>query len=392
MSNLIQQTILNKLLDKYEKSVSFIGKNKHQQSFRERIIKLFPKYEDISDFHTFEQVNNAIEELVRLEYISTTKTPANLYEEVELNVIHIEEIYLYLNRTNKRTMHEQLAKLLYRYKDKNIVLQQYCENQLIAIKKNKSVKYFKGNINEYEHLLKALAEVFLVKEETFIREFSIKIFGDSKTFDKIASNVESILLEYGDYPDEENVLAYVNLVKLPSYVFFKGKGKLIINGQVIDCSNFNADIGISMNMIKQIDTIEITGESLITIENLTTFHRYNAPNQFVIYLGGYHNEVRRELLKLMAQQNNMKQFYHFGDIDAGGLYILEHLKRRTGIAFKAYKMDKETLIKYKRYAKPLTDNDKKRLLKLKEQYINYEEVVNYMLENNIKLEQEAIQE
>lgn len=391
MSNLIQQKVLNRLLDKYEKSVSFIGKNKHQQSFKERIIKLFPKYEDHSDFNTFEQVNHAIEVLVHLDYISATKTPANLYEQVELNLLQIEKIYLYLNRSNKRTIQEEIAKLLHRYIGENSVLQKYCEDQLSAIKQNKSVKYFRGNLTEYENLLKALAAIFLIKEETFIREFSIKTFGDSKTFDKIASNVKSILLEYGDYPDEENVLAYVNLVKMPSYVYFKGSGKLIVNGEIIDCSKFNADIGISMNMIKQLETIEIIGDSVITIENLTSFHRYNVPNQFIIYLGGYHNEVRRELLKLMAQQNQEKIFYHFGDIDAGGLYILEHLKRRTGIPFIPFKMDKETLIQHKKYAKPLTQNDRDRLTNLKEKYLEYEDLLIYMLENNVKLEQESIQ-
>lgn len=392
MSNSIQQIILNRLLDKYEKSVSFIGKNKHQQSFKERVTKLFPKYEDHSDFNTFEQVNHAIDVLVHLDYISATKTPANIYEEVELNISQIEQIYYYLNRSNKKTVQEEIIKLLYRYKDKNSVLQQYCKDQLIAISENKSVKYFKGNITEYENLLKALSAIFFIKEETFVREFSIKTFGDSKIFDNIASNVESILFEYGDYPDEENILAYVNLVKMPSYVYFKGAGKLKVNGEIIDCSKFNADIGISMNMIKQLETIEIIGDSVITIENLTSFHRYNIKNQFIIYLGGYHNEVRREILTLMAQKNKNKNFYHFGDVDAGGFYILEHLKRRTGINFKAYRMDKETLVKYKNFAKPLTSNDKKRLLKLKEQFVHYEDVVNYMIENNMKLEQEAIQE
>lgn len=239
MSNSIQQKILNRLLDKYEKSVSFIGKNKHNQTFRERVTKLFPKYEDHADYNTFDQVNQAIDVLVHLNFISTTRTPTNTYEQVELNLLQIENIYLYLNRSNKRTIQEEITKLLYQYKDKNNVLRQYCEDQLSAIKQNKSVKYFKGNLTEYENLLKALTAIFLIKEETFIREFSIRTFGDSKTFDKIASNVKSILLEYGDYPDEENILAYVNLIKVPSYVYFKGTGKLKVNGEIIDCSKLD---------------------------------------------------------------------------------------------------------------------------------------------------------
>ncbi len=90
----------------------------------------------------------------------------------------------------------------------------------------------------------------------------------------------------------------------------------------------------------------------------------------------------------MYLQNNDIDFYHFGDIDAGGLYILNHLKRETGVDFKPYKMDINTIKMYAEFTRPLTENDRTRLLKLKNS--EYNEVVDYMLENNCKLEQEAI--
>ena len=80
---------------------------------------------------------------------------------------------------------------------------------------------------------------------------------------------------------------------------------------------------------------------------------------------------------------------HFGDIDAGGFYILEHLKTKTGIPFQPYRMNAETLKKYKKQAVPLTEHDRKRLQKLRQNPV-YSETIRYMLENNIKLEQEHI--
>ena len=135
MSNSIEQKILNRLLDKYETSASFIGKNKYQQSFKESVIKLFPQYEDHSDFIILERVNEAIDILVRLGYVKATKTNGILYKIVELNINQIEQIYKYINRTNKRKVHEDITNLLYRYKDKNHLMQQYCEEQLKAISK-----------------------------------------------------------------------------------------------------------------------------------------------------------------------------------------------------------------------------------------------------------------
>ena len=51
-------------------------------------------------------------------------------------------------------------------------------------------------------------------------------------------------------------------------------------------------------------------------------------------------------------------------------------------------MDISTLKKYSAYAKSLTENDKKRLERLSDTV--FSDTIKYMLENNCKLEQEAI--
>jgi hypothetical protein len=82
---------------------------------------------------------------------------------------------------------------------------------------------------------------------------------------------------------------------------------------------------------------------------------------------------------------------HFGDIDAGGLWIHHHLCEVTGINFELFSMSTNEL-KNKEYAScrhELSDNDRTRLQELKEIKI-YKEVVEYMLDNNVKLEQEII--
>ncbi|MFA7139221.1 MAG: Wadjet anti-phage system protein JetD domain-containing protein, partial [Bacteroidales bacterium] len=122
-------------------------------------------------------------------------------------------------------------------------------------------------------------------------------------------------------------------------------------------------------------------------ENLTSFHTFNEPNMFTIYLGGYHNKIRREFIKKMYEKNPNISYLHFGDIDAGGFYILEHLRRETGVDFKPYKMDIETIKSYKGYTKKLTENDRIRLNRLLDS--KYSNVIEFMLENNCKLEQES---
>ena len=60
------------------------------------------------------------------------------------------------------------------------------------------------------------------------------------------------------------------------------------------------------------------------------------------------------------------KFLHFGDIDAGGFYIHDHLCRMTGVPFGLWHMSAEEL-KDPRYAgclQKLTPGDRKRLKNL----------------------------
>ena len=46
----IQQKIINKLLDKYENSKTFLGTNQVNQAFDVKVIELFPKYGDDAEY------------------------------------------------------------------------------------------------------------------------------------------------------------------------------------------------------------------------------------------------------------------------------------------------------------------------------------------------------
>jgi len=225
--------------------------------------------------------------------------------------------------------------------------------------------------------------------ETFVRDFSVRVLKDSKLFERISSKVITLLYEHGDFPEKEQVLESLNIVKNPTYVNFKGAGVIILSDQRINLNLLKGDIAISSAMLEDIESIEITGKFVMTVENLTSFHMAESKDAFLIYLGGFHNRIRRDFIKKIHMQNPDMEFYHFGDIDAGGFYIFEHLKRSTGVNFKPYKMNLDTLRQYHNFSKSLTETDKERLKRLKGS--TFDKVIDYMLENNCKLEQEAIQ-
>lgn len=384
-----EKEIINKLLDKFEKSKSFTGDNKVNQSFLVKIHDLFPKYKDQSNFEVFKNINDAVDVLVRKELVYAKKSASRLYNNATFNLDKLEEAYDYVDRVPKKDKNNEVIRLLQKYESKNKVLEKYCFEQYNRIESNKTIEYFNGDLIELENILIACCNVFNINAETFLRDFSVQVFKDSKLFEKISNKVINLLYQYGDFPEKETVLGNLNIVKNPTYINIKGNAVISLAGQKIDLSKMQGDIAISSVSLSDIDSVNITGNSVITIENLTSFHTFNDTNMFAIYLGGYHNKIRREFIKKMHKQNPDINYFHFGDIDAGGFYILEHLRRETGVNFKPYKMDIETLIKYKKFIKHLTENDRNRLTRLLDSKYAY--VIKYMLENNCKLEQESIQ-
>ena len=77
-------------------------------------------------------------------------------------------------------------------------------------------------------------------------------------------------------------------------------------------------------------------------------------------------------------------------MDAGGFEIYRDLCEKTGIPFEMYHMNLDILREYEKYGKTLTDNDRKRLEAMQGQE-DLQELIAYMLEHNVKLEQECIE-
>ena len=380
--------ILTKLIDKYEKSKSFIGINTVNQSFAIHIEKEFPEYGDDARVAEIQAINRALEDLEALRFVKGKKKRNGILNSVQLNVESLEECYKYLRREPKKAVNDKLRILLGDYCEGDGVAAVFSREQINRIASNKKVEHFNNSLSDYKDLLDVLSAITKVEQETYIRDFSIQVLGDSKKFEKMKSTVISVLYDYGDYPEKETILEDLNIVKNPGHVYFKGNGVIVLSGQLIDLSNLQGDIAVSSLMIKDLDQVIVSGKRVVTIENLTSFNTYKPNDEFVIYLGGYHNSLRRDFIKKVYEQNSDVKYYHFGDIDVGGFQILLHLREKTGVPFLPMNMDIETLSNNCQYAKQLTENDRRRLIPLLE--TEFREVVAYMLENNCKLEQEAL--
>ncbi len=392
MANKIEVKVLNVLLDLYENSKTFTGDNVNEQRFKIQTSKLFPKYDDDSEYSFYKELNSTFSALRAKGFIDYKSEKSGKIESVYLVKPAIQEIYSYLNREAKTDTNNRLLEIWQEYENLNAAdyspLLLYISEQKQHIKENKKVQFFEGDFEQYKDILLACKSILENQEESFIRELSVKIFNNSKRLESLEPALRALLYKYGEYDEKDTVLEEHNIIKTPAYVMVKGSG-ILDCGQKIDLSKIDGDIGLSTKTLKGLKSIELKGASVITIENLTSFHKYQPQNELAVYLGGFHNSVKRDFIQLAARCNPCTLFKHYGDIDAGGFYILEHLKAKTGINFIPYKMDAETLLSNKNNWISLSDNDKKRLAKLSDTNPLYQDVVQFMLMNNCKLEQEA---
>ena len=232
------------------------------------------------------------------------------------------------------------------------------------------------------------------KEDISLRRFSAMYLNDSKRLEKMESKIISIIKLFGGFEldSEENILENFNIYKNPSFVILKGVGKFKINNQFIDLKLLGSELLLSGNQIEMVEVNGLDCKEVITVENLTSFYDYPETDRCVIYLGGFHNRIRKKLLCKMYEFDKNISFYHSGDIDAGGFYILNHLIEDTDIPFKGRNMDVLTLEEYSDFTVTLTDKEKERISKLRNigNLCEYKEVFDYMLKKGVKLEQENI--
>lgn len=395
--------IVNKLLDSYEASTLFTGKNKVAVRIAFPFNKsTLPVYFDESSF-AYEEIHAFMEKLEQQGLITIEwkkGKEGHIISKVVLCIEELEKAYAYVSRVSKADQINQNRNLLSELKKRyhTPVYQSLIDYLDSRLEKAQSVKEFidLSNLSETEILLTGIANIEQNDRICYIREFSIEHFHDSKIFEAMSGKIARAMHMFGEDCKEkeiDEILAEYGIYHTPNYVYFKGNVLLGIGSDTYRIGELHQGIGISGEDIERIcfqDVAQI--HKVITIENLTTFFRWEEPESLMIYLGGYHNSVRRSLLKKIYQALPDADYYHFGDIDVGGFLIYEDLCHKTGIPFKRYRMDLDNLIQNEKYGRTLTENDRVRIEKMLKENpdVEYADVLIYMLDAGVKLEQECL--
>lgn len=399
----IQKKALEFLLKKYESSKTYLGKNEVSQSFSLSPEKIFSDY--VNDFADVDEIRDFENDIARLESESLIAISKNNDRIQKITAISSSENWQKIRtilgvKDKNEQKKEEIGFYSAIYEDSNSeqIVKDFCKHQIERLETNKDAEYVQ---KDAKNIIALLNFILKNKSEILERELSISVLSNSKTWEeKYKRKILKILrqsghfdalLEQCDDEKEKNkiLLEECNIFSNPSYVHFKGNSKITFeNGK---CINVFSDIplALSSTSISEIASLEIDDSKIMTVENLTSFNRISDSETFFIFLSGYHNSAKQAFLKKIHKQNPNKEYYHFGDIDPDGFFILDNLRSKTQIDFTAYKMGIAELQKYSDFSKPLEKND---ITKAKSLIANekYAEVLRYMLQNNLKLEQEII--
>lgn len=395
-----QKKTLNLLLHRYENSITYKGQNKINQSFSCKPEEILIDYRsDSADIQIIDQFEVEMQELATAGFVQITRTHGEI-RRITLSVDAVDDCRKKLGIEDKRSILKRHEEILLCYRDMSEMLHAICVPQLERLNQYKMPNLIK-EIELLEDVLRCIAAIEQNTVEYMEREFSISLFGDTKYFEKkIKTAVCKQLLLFSEFGseiidsfDEEHrnnaILACYQIVQNPSYIYLKGNGIIVFADGMKMQLSAQYPIALSSETVSKIEHIQIIDNTVMTIENLTSYHRMPCDGNFLVYLSGYHNHIKTLFLRKIAADNDILHWLHFGDIDPDGFQILMSLAEKTGLPFHPTYMSLADLKRHRTFWKKLTSHDRKTAEKLLHKS-QYAEIMSFCIENNCKLEQERI--
>lgn len=412
MSEGFKYQLVSALLDKYERSSFFYTDTRPT---RRIMLKLydggqteFPQY-DIEQYEKRSVINFAVQALYETQLLSYRwmKGEENhIIAEVWLNFENISFAYSLIGRQPKGDVVDEVCLELLNSIDKvrSGWAKQFLSDTYDFISRKRSVgNRLPVDRSERSDLLRAICFIDHMGDlEMLERVFSLQCFGDSKRFEKaIRARLLGILSKYLDYEDDntdEELLRQVGITKYPEQLEFCGQVTMSFDNGTIDFSHliFGGVVNSKDFQRGQLG-ISPTIERVISIENRANYidYIYNQKNdhELVVFHGGQFSPAKRKfLLAIVASMSSNSQWYHWGDIDYGGFSMLARLRREIKEDVKPYRMNETELIRYSSLTASAQSKYIEKLhgLKRHSELDDCLSCIDYMIENSVKLEQEAM--
>ncbi len=394
-----EEKILTLLADKYRKSKKDRGTNVIARRTKLTPSQLYKSYtKNDGDIAQIDSLNEAIRRCGekgfvtydREGFISEIRCIYLVDEKIDEIEHYLEETYGYEPKSVKQRYAQRLIDT---YAGRSPAANRECEKLRQVLENHKTP----SRLPQIEDLLKALVFIENNQETLYLREASSLIYGDSKYLEEtMLGSVCRALRDFlgrpcGEAEVEDEILEEYHIIRERQRLCLKGDVTVQIQGKTLELGAFRNGFEFFAEELENIGQIQIRTPFFTTVENYTSWLRCSGADETFFYLGGYATRHQRALLKKIYSDNPDRIYRHFGDIDAGGLYIHEHLCRVTGIPFRLHKMSRSQLedSRFQSCLHPLTEQDRIRLRSLQKQEA-YRDLAGYLLEQNVKLEQEVV--
>ena len=252
---------------------------------------------------------------------------------------------------------------------------------------------------EDEMLFRCLNAVTEQKEFVWERIFSERIFCDSKMMrfkSSYKDRIFTILKKYSPYYEEgmskDELFSMFNIHSFGQNLEWKGAIKYITDDKnIVDTALNPYGTVLNAQTLEHSVPVELSNcKMIMTIENKANYESlpYDE-NVLYIFCHGYFTpkEVRflKELYQLVKSDC---EFYHWGDMDFGGISIFQFIKAKIFPELKPYKMDKENFKKAIEAGAGIALKSTTRELLIKKDAGMLKELKAAILETNMTIEQE----
>jgi hypothetical protein len=386
------QEILTALVDTYERRrYDQPPDGRRRRSITLDVNKQYPEYRDHLGTRERE-IDEAITRLAGWQMVSAPRSDQGYYAKLTLCLEQLPKIYTFLGRKPAQVIRQEQMQLLEKAQScSGGLTKRFAERTIAALREGRSPGYgLQGDTEKLRDVLLALEKIEHLHKETYLRNFSEAVFHDSKRFQSISGSVRSALVDLTEQPmKKEEILEYYNLFENPTYLYLKGGWILGFPNSDIRVADLPGGIGLASDALSAVQMVRLQDKTVVSVENLTTYHDTLEHGRAVLYLGGFPNSVQTDFLRLVYANEPEAAFFHHGDLDPHGFLILENLKQETGIPFRPMGMDIFTLQECfaAGHYRSLTAEDRKVM-----QYPTlrpYSEIFEFMKEHNCKVEQES---
>lgn len=398
----LARSILNALLDQFEqptrRQVARVRLNERQHH----------DYFRANDFAVRRDTNEALRRLaergcLRLHWRKWEKD--NWLDKVDLIAERADDVYRILGRLPRNALQAALRELLAAQRAAAQWHSDFLDWAQTQLPAHRSVAPLKlsddpAGAQWNRDLLLALDALARLRSPTLERKFSVWLFGDSKRFEALRGAALAILRRhdpesavYGD--DDKALLRAYQLERTPEYAPVAGPLVLRLEERELDLAPFAPSVALSAATLREAAVVDCAASAIVTVENLTSFSEFvvtKPETVLAIFTGGFASPTVISLLRAVRAIQPDLPFFHWGDLDAGGLRILAHLRKHLG-EIVPLAMAVATFDAHRKHAQPLTKNEREVLAQLRAQpaLADCAPLIGRLLEANEKLEQEAVQ-